>query len=162
MKKLSLSHLTQRERQFCYNYVSTGNIKDSALMAGYKISPEMFGTKLLLRDDINKNLDILYEQKKKNLIYKAFNGYERLAFGDTSDAIKLICAEDLSFKNIEKMNLFNISEIKKPKEGSMEIKFFDRLKALEKLHQLNLFEEKNESNFYNAIERGVKAFNDDD
>ena len=31
------------------------------------------------------------------------------------------------------MDLFLVSEIKRPKDGSMEIKFFDRLKALEKL-----------------------------
>ena len=35
------------------------------------------------------------------------------------------------------MDLYSVSEIKRPKDGSMEIKFFDPLKALEKLYETN-------------------------
>lgn len=35
--------------------------------------------------------------------------------------------------NLSKMDLFCVAEIRKPKDGAMEIKFVDRLKALEKL-----------------------------
>ena len=41
--------------------------------------------------------------------------------------------ENPSREQLEHMDLFLVSEIKRPKDGSMEIKFFDRLKALEKL-----------------------------
>jgi hypothetical protein len=37
---------------------------------------------------------------------------------------------------MESLELFNVSEIKKPKGGGIEIKFFDRLKALEHLEAL--------------------------
>lgn len=157
MKKKVKSTLTEREKQFCYNYVNTGNVQSAALKAGYKVNPEIVGTRLLCRQDVNDALDNIYKQKKKNLIYKAFNGYEKLAFGDISDAIKLVYSNDLSIKEISKMDLFNISEIKKPKDGSMEIKFFDRIKALEKLQQLNLNEEKSEMSLYAALDRGAKA-----
>ena len=60
----------------------------------------------------------------------------RLAFGCVSDAIKLLYCEDTEKESIEQMDLFNISEIKRKKGGDIEIKFFDRLKALEKLQQL--------------------------
>ena len=63
---------------------------------------------------------------------RACLGYERLALGKVTDAIKLLYCENLSDDEIEKLDLTNISEIKKPKDGAMEIKFFDRLKALEK------------------------------
>ena len=162
MKKKVHHSLTEREHQFCYNYVDTGNIQNAALKAGYKINPELVGSRLLCRDDINSVLESIYKQKKKNLTYKAFNGYEKLAFGDISDAIKLVYSAELSLNEITKMDLFNISEIKKPKDGSMEIKFFDRIKALEKLQQLNLSEEKSDLDFYAALDRGVKALQKDE
>lgn len=61
-------------------------------------------------------------------------GYERLAFGSTADAFRLLIGDGYG-GNIECMNLFNVAEIKKPKDGAMEIKFFDRIKALEHLEQ---------------------------
>ena len=161
MKKKLGSTLTERENQFCYNYVNTGSVQSAALKAGYKVHPELVGTRLLSRKDINEALDNIYKQKKKNLIYKAFNGYEKLAFGDISDAIKLVYSNDLSIKEISDMDLFNISEIKKPKDGSMEIKFFDRIKALEKLQQLNLPEEDTDISLYAALDRGAKAIQKD-
>ena len=160
MKYKAKGILTEREKQFCYSYLNNGDVKESALKAGYKINPELSGFKILNKDYINKNLDIIYKQKKKNLLYKALSGYERLAFGDISDAIKLIYSCDLSFKEIEKMDLFNISEIKKPKDGSLEIKFFDRFKALEKLQQLDIPKENVGLDFYGALERGIKALKD--
>lgn len=58
-------------------------------------------------------------------------GYQRLAFGSICDAISLLYKSDPSKEDLEGMDLFLVSEIKRPKDGSMEIKFFDRLKALE-------------------------------
>ena len=58
------------------------------------------------------------------------------------------------------MDLYCISEIKRPKDGSMEIKFFDRLKALEKLTQesgADTEERKSPSPVYEAILLGSKA-----
>jgi len=56
------------------------------------------------------------------------------------------------------MDLFCVSEIRKPRENALEIKFFDRLEALEKLAQLS---EKNDTEssipFYQAIEQGLTA-----
>ena len=66
----------------------------------------------------------------------------------------------------EKLDLFNVAEIKKPRGGGMEIKFFDRLKALEKIEQLSLSEsDKYSVSLYKAIENSAKASaggNDDD
>ena len=60
------------------------------------------------------------------------------------------------------MDFFNVAEIKKLKDGDMEIKIFDRIKALEKLQQMNFSEQKQALSFYNAIERGTNIFSLDE
>ena len=56
------------------------------------------------------------------------------------------------------MDLFLISDIKKPKGGGLEIKFFDRLKALEKLEDLVCRETGSTAgSLYSAIEKGAEA-----
>lgn len=71
-------------------------------------------------------------------------------------------SDEVSREEIEKMDLFNISEIKRKKGGDIEIKFFDRLKALEKLQDTNAINAKPEENsLYSAIELGAKALRDD-
>ena len=79
-------------------------------------------------------------------------GYERLAFGSTSDAFKMLTAVDMSAIDPEQLDLFNVSEIKKPKDGALEIKFFDRLKALEYLSYIP-DDEKSSGSFYEALNR---------
>ena len=60
-------------------------------------------------------------------------GYRRLAFGGVNDAVSLICSENAMEQDLSGMDFYMISEIKKPKDGALEVKFFDRIKALEKL-----------------------------
>ncbi len=87
----------------------------------------------------------------------------RLAFGCVSDAIKLLYCDQSDEKSIENMDLFNISEIKRKKGGDIEIKFFDRLKALEKLQQL--CDEKDAltgASLYSAIAQSACALKEDD
>ena len=60
-------------------------------------------------------------------------GYERLAFGSTADAFRLLMSTEEDGIDVGKLDLFNVAEIKRPKDGAMELKFFDRLKALDQL-----------------------------
>lgn len=86
----------------------------------------------------------------------------RLAFGCVSDAIKLLYCEEAEKDSIEQMDLFNISEIKRKKGGDIEIKFFDRLKALEKLQQL--CDEKDDftgASLYSAIAKSAEALKEE-
>ena len=51
------------------------------------------------------------------------------------------------------MNLFNISEIKRPKGGGLEIKFADRMKALALLYEIGKQGEDEEGlSFFEALE----------
>lgn len=64
-------------------------------------------------------------------------GYERLAYGSIADAVRLILEEEPDRSALGKMDLYNIAEIKRPKGGGMEIKFFDRIKALQCLEAMS-------------------------
>lgn len=82
-------------------------------------------------------------------------GYEKIAFGGVGDAVRLLfCGEELP--QLEGMDLFLISEIKRPKGGGLEIKFFDRLRALQCLESM-LRTGKNPSGIYEALAAGASS-----
>lgn len=152
----SEKNLSKKERTFCSCYVGSGDIKDAALKAGYVKNPEQAGKKLLCRSDIVDEIAKLSQLQKKSLGQMASVGYQRLAFGNIADAISLLYKEEPDIAELKKMDLFLVSEIKRPKDGAMEIKFFDRLKALEKLEVLSPKNE-NEMSFYEAIRQGAAS-----
>ncbi|MDR2074480.1 MAG: terminase small subunit [Oscillospiraceae bacterium] len=146
--------LTKRERAFCYYYVSTGNALESARLSGFGKKTVEKCAEILGKETVSSELERLFEKKKKYLRKIASIGYERLAFGGISDCLRLICSENLESLNLENMDLFCVSEIKKSKDGAMEIKFFDRIKALEKLENINL--ECGINPVYKALEQSLK------
>ena len=124
--------LNKKERLFCAQYARTGDPRFSAAAAGYA-APGITGFRLLARDDIREGIKNC-SARRPALPDEVAAGYRRLAFGGISDCVKLLRSfEQTGADEIEALDLFNISEIKLPKSGGMEIKFFDRLKALEKL-----------------------------
>jgi len=128
------NELSGKEKLFCTYYSLNCNAREAAAKSGY-VFPEKSAMRLLKKAEIRSYIEELEKQRKadRNDITQ---GYVRLAFGCVSDAIKLMFSEDPEENSIDSMDLFNISEIKKKKGGDIEIKFFDRLKALEKLQQL--------------------------
>lgn len=70
----------------------------------------------------------------------------------------LLFEPEISREELNKMDLFNVSEIKRQKGGTIEIKFFDRLKALEKLSEIGGAEDSQVStSLYSAIEKSAKV-----
>ena len=124
--------------------------------------PEKSAIKLLRRQDIIQEISRI--DKQREATQKDISiGYQRLAFGCISDAVKLLFSDEISPEEIERMDLFNISEIKRKKGGDIEIKFFDRLKALEKLADIwSTTKEDEESSLFSAIEKGAKALRDEE
>ena len=59
--------------------------------------------------------------------------------------------------DVEKLDLFSVSEIKMPKSGGIELKFYDRIKALEALGSLNRGTEDDSAPFIEAIVKGSAA-----
>ncbi len=87
----------------------------------------------------------------------ALKGYKKLAFGDSNDAVKLLFLDEINDSVFEKLDFFNISEIRRPKDGSMEIKFFDRLKALQQMIEFSSESDDSVYMFYKALEKSADA-----
>lgn len=134
---------------------------EAAEKAGY-IFAEKNGLKLLRREEIREEIGRLQKQRK-NESHTLYNGYYRLAFGCISDAVRLLFTEELTEKDIGQMNLFNVSEIKRKKGGDIEIKFFDRLKALDRLAEITAQQsDGGEGSIFSAIEKGARALEGED
>ncbi len=90
------------------------------------------------------------------------DGLRRLAFGDITDAVKLLYeSEENIICELGSLDLFNVSEIKKPKGGGTEIKFFDRLKAIDRLAELaNEQDGERKSSIFDALEKGASNVGD--
>lgn len=101
-------------------------------------------------------------RKKKTVEEQVRQGLLNLAFGDISDAVSLLYLSDEEVPDkLPTLNLFNISEIKRPKGGGMEIKFFDRIKACEKLREYSENKSDEGLSFYQALEKSAGQFNGD-
>ncbi len=96
-------------------------------------------------------------RKKKTAEEEIREGLKRLAFGEIQDAVRLLYADEGEIlEMLPQLNLYNISEIKRPKGGGMEIKFFDRIRALEKLRELDSCKPTEPLGFYKALEEGAR------
>ncbi|MCM1365273.1 MAG: terminase small subunit [Faecalibacterium sp.] len=153
--------LTSKEKLFCAYFCVNRNGRESAAKSGYRF-PERSAARLLKREEIKMQI-AKTDEERKNCGNDITAGYYRLAFGCVTDAVSLLFEDEVTKPLIEQMDLFNISEIKRQKNGTVEIKFFDRLKALEKLEQLSSFDELSRpSSLYSAIEKGAAALRCDD
>lgn len=148
--------LTKKEIEFCRWYVRLRNPRESALRSGFTILPEHRALSLLSKKSIRQKItELENENSADSKLISA--GLQRLAFGSVTDAVKLILsARDNTSPDIDSLDLFNVSEIKFTSGKGMEIKFFDRLKALEKLSDLSC-DDSNDGmlSFYQAIEKSA-------
>lgn len=81
-----------------------------------------------------------------------------LAYGKITDAVSLLFLSDEEIlERLPKMKLINVSEIKRPKGGGMEIKFFDRIKAFDKLCSLEEGGSSEALGFYDALEKSANS-----
>ncbi|MFT3952427.1 MAG: terminase small subunit [Oscillospiraceae bacterium] len=119
-------------RLFAFFYARKRHCGEAAILAG--ASPEhaqALGEELLRSAAVKK---LLGESTGLDTV-KA--GLERLAFGRANDAVRLVFSEEAPGRQeLERMDLFNVSEIKRVKGGGVEIRLFDRQKALERLLEL--------------------------
>lgn len=95
-------------------------------------------------------------RRKKTLQEQIEQGLLDIALGSVSDAISLLfMTEEEIIERLPKLKLINVSEIKRPKGGGMEIKFFDRIKALERLGTDNISDSDSSLSFYEALEKSA-------
>lgn len=155
--------LTKKEDEFCLWYIRLRNPREAALRAGYALMPEYAALHLLSKEKIREKISRLEKEILTNDKLVP-TGLERLAFGSSSDAVKLILTAGTdNSPDIDSLDLFNVSEIKYTCGKGMEIKFFDRLKALEKLSEISgSTAEDSAVSFYEAIERSAKSRSEGD
>ena len=153
--------LTNKEKEFCRIYAETMDKRRSAYEAGYRLLPLKNALKLLEKQKVRDYLDCILNNRD-GFSGEVEAGLRRLAFGSSADAVKLLFADSLTDEQIESLDLFNVSDIKKPKGGGIEIKFFDRLKALETLSDLSGVKTDGALPFYKALEKSVKNTQEDD
>ena len=121
---------------FCCLYVMLGNVEEAGIKAGFERQSALAqGIKCLQSKYCQRKINTL-----RTLLADSGNvtaGLKRLAFGNCKDAVYLVFADELPPPEIiETLDLFNVSEVKRVKGGGVEVKFFDRLKALEKLFEI--------------------------
>ena len=122
-----MARLTKKERSFCIGFINSGDIDFAERYSGLDN-----GRELLCREEIRDELRRLSDVFNESVAYTASAGLKKLAMGSVADAVSLLYKEKPDHDVLEKMDLFLVSEIKR-KDNCVEIKFFDRLKALEKL-----------------------------
>ena len=153
---MNTKKLTKKETDFCRMYVRLRNPREAAVRAGFTTLPECRAVSLLSKKNIRKKIQ---EFEKEVLADEALisAGLQRLAFGSVSDAVKLILSADKNTSpDIDSLDLFNVSEIKFTSGKGMEIKFFDRLKALERLSLISQNgNDLGALSFYEALERSA-------
>ena len=155
--------LTEKEKLFCAYYSDSRNARSAAARAGYGLLSQRNGLKLIRRKDIRTEIERI-DKTKLVSSEEIAAGYRQLAFGSVADVLKIIYAEETpKIAELEKLDLFNVSEIKRPKGGGIEIKFFDRMKALEHLEAMNgsAGEEDSALPFYAALEKSASALKGD-
>lgn len=147
-----------REREFCRLMTVYADPMRAAEEAGYK-HPEKAWSQLMTRGEISREISRLSENIRSIYESTALCGLYRLAYGGVSDPLALIYREDFTPEELSSLDLINVSEIKRTKDKSIEIKFFDRIKAMDKLNEILISDgEKNGSGgLLDAILRSAEA-----
>ena len=128
----------------------------SAEAAGYT-NPKRAARKLMVRKDIENYIEKLTALSPT--FEEVAAGLRHIAFGSNSDAIGLSLTEDTSSIDLKSLDLNCISEIKVQKGCVTEIKFFDRVKALEKLATICRDDESDDAEaFFKALQNSAKEF----
>lgn len=100
---------------------------------------------------------------KKSVDEQIKQGLLDLAVGSVSDAMLLLFLDDEEIiRRLPRLKLSNVSEIKRPKGGGMEIKFFDRIKAFEKLQEITSSNGSQGLSFFQALEKGAEDLKEAD
>lgn len=155
-----LGRLSKREKSFVRWYCATLNPREAAVKAGFYEEAEEKGLELLRKPRVSAEIKRGLELEQEAVRAKAVRGLCRAAFGSCADVVKLLCCEDvrlLSEENIEGLDLFLISEIKRPRDGSLEIKLVDRLKAMERLLEVDEHAEDRAAPLYRVLAEAAQS-----
>lgn len=128
--------MKKREKEFCRLTVVLGNPQTAAARAGYR-HPDEVWPELIAREDVASEIRRVAREVSKVFRDTLLCSVFRLMTSENNDALRLIYHDQMSDEEIGTLNLSGVAEIKRTKDKSVEIKFFDRIRALDKLSELN-------------------------
>ncbi len=90
-------------------------------------------------------------------------GLRKIAFGGVADCVKLLLrGEELSERRIKGLDLYCAADLKRGANGITEIKFYDRLKALELLSSLEKGAGNAQAGLIEALRKSAQSRGADD
>lgn len=143
---MSEKDIKAMRKRFCCLYAVLGDAEEAAVRAGFSREEALDEAAACLKNSACKRT-VRELRKVLDDGDAVLSGLRRLAFGNCNDGVLLAFADELPPpETLEKLDLFNISEIKRVRGGGVEVKMFDRMKALEKLYELeNLFADRSKA-----------------
>ncbi len=153
-----------REGLFCYFMARLGNPGEAAIHAGYprELAWET-AAKLLGQKEIRQKIAHLTQEESETQARElALQGLRRLAFGSVNDAVELLCSREEELPtDLAKLDLFHVADLRRPKGGGWEVRFFSRLEALRLLLDYAKDHEPKPdtgtSSFYQALNQAAKT-----
>lgn len=135
---------------FAAEYARCGDLYEAAVMAGApRAAAALVGLKLICERPVRRRVE---QYRLSGAETPAIQGLRRIAFGRNNDAVALAFAETVTPAMIAEADLYGVQEIKCGK-GVVEIKFFDRCKALEALREAEgeIIQTDTAESFLNAV-----------
>ena len=135
---------------FAQEYIVDLNATRAAIRAGYtERHAAVTASKLLRNTNVEYWIDEAQELKARSrniTVDRVLEEYRRIAFAQTTDMTTLkggyVQIKDTDSLTTEQKSA--ISQIRQKKDGELEVKFYDKLKALDSLAKyLGLFSDKN-------------------
>lgn len=138
LKETEKRDFTREEKTlFALFYASGKSVKESGILAGFEErEAEQLGITLLKLKSVKKAIN-RFRQASFCGEDGIKSGLMRLAFGQANDIMEVVLSDEpIGLNRLYRMNFFNVSEVKKVKGGGLEVKLFDRQKAMEKLFEI--------------------------
>lgn len=128
-----------RKKRFAEILACCGDAELAAELTGSSAASAREDASALLDSRYVRRRVIKLMRERRDLIASVRSGLERIAFSRCNDAVTLafLPPDAISQGRIRKMDLSCIASIKRDKDGGVDIKLFDRLRALETLMQLD-------------------------
>ena len=131
-------NLTKMQKKFLCRFAAGKNITEAAAACGIpESSAYEEGIKILKHPEAFKFVTEIAVTMKRYDGDSVEECLDRIINGRINDAVILAksCPEELTEEDVRKLDLYNVSELKFSK-GVCEIKFADRIKAIEKLNEI--------------------------
>lgn len=139
-----------KEKLFCRLVADGYSPQDAAVRAELGNQPKRIADRLMQRPEVRECIRSFADE---DAMCSAVAGYRRLAFGSVADAVKLCLNQQCD--DIDGLDMFCVQELKRTEKG-VEVKFFDRMKALDRLSEFAGAKKDSALSFYRALEEGAR------